>query len=71
MINICNHDHTLHHDGHLAISGDPEGVITFTHTDGRQVHSPARSLPNKTRPKPTPFNKHQNDNHREAEQQAG
>ena len=60
MINLCNHDHTLHHDGQLAITGNPEGTITFTHTDGRQVHSPARFIPSKTRPKPTPMAKHAN-----------
>jgi hypothetical protein len=42
MINMCNYDHGQHHDGHIRISGDPEGVITFTYPDGRQVHSHAR-----------------------------
>jgi hypothetical protein len=55
MINICNFDHGQHHDGNLAITGDPEGIITFTYPDGRQVHSPARSH-DLTRPNPTPFN---------------
>jgi hypothetical protein len=42
MINMCNYDHGQHHDGLIRISGDPEGVITFTYPDGRQVHSHAR-----------------------------
>jgi hypothetical protein len=42
MINLCNYDHGQHHDGQLAISGDPEGTITFTYPDGRQAHSTAR-----------------------------
>jgi hypothetical protein len=42
MINLCNYDHGQHHDGQLAISGDPEGTITFMYPDGRQVHSTAR-----------------------------
>jgi Domain of unknown function (DUF222) len=42
MINMCNYDHGQHHDGLIKISGDPEGVITFTYPDGRQVHSYAR-----------------------------
>jgi Domain of unknown function (DUF222) len=58
MINLCNHDHSMHHDGQLLISGDPEGTITFTHPDGRQTHSPVRRRPDITRPKPTPFAKH-------------
>jgi hypothetical protein len=70
MINICNHDHTMHHDGQLDITGDPEGTITFTHTDGRKVHSPARPMPNKARPKPTPFAKHETEQENQT-QQAG
>jgi hypothetical protein len=35
MINMCNYDHGQHHDGIIKISGDPEGVITFTYPDGR------------------------------------
>jgi hypothetical protein len=58
MINLCNHDHTMHHDGQLDITGNPEGTITFTHPDGRQVHSPARHRPDTTRPKPTTLTKH-------------
>jgi hypothetical protein len=58
MINLCNHDHTMHHDGQLDITGDPEGVITFTHPDGRQVHSPARQQLGNKPPKPTPLAKH-------------
>jgi hypothetical protein len=42
MINLCNYDHGQHHDGNIAITGDPEGTITFTYPDGRQVHSQAR-----------------------------
>jgi hypothetical protein len=42
MINLCNYDHVQHHDGQLAISGKPEGTITFTYPDGRQVQSAAR-----------------------------
>jgi hypothetical protein len=42
MINMCNYDHGQNHDGHIKISGDPEGVITFTYSDGRQVQSHAR-----------------------------
>jgi hypothetical protein len=42
MINLCNYDHGQHHDGTIAISGDPEGTITFTYPDGRQLHSHAR-----------------------------
>jgi hypothetical protein len=42
MINMCNYDHGEHHDGQLEISGDPEGTITFTYPDGRQVQSHAR-----------------------------
>jgi Domain of unknown function (DUF222) len=42
LINLCNRDHGDHHDGKLAISGDPEGTITFTYPNGRVVHSPAR-----------------------------
>jgi hypothetical protein len=42
MINMCNYDHGQHHDGVIKISGDPEGIITFTYPDGRQVHSHAR-----------------------------
>jgi hypothetical protein len=42
MINLCNYDHGQHHDGQLAISGDPEGTITFTYPDDRQVQSRAR-----------------------------
>jgi Domain of unknown function (DUF222) len=42
MINMCNYDHGEHHDGNLLITGDPEGTITFTYPDGRQVHSHAR-----------------------------
>jgi Domain of unknown function (DUF222) len=42
MINLCNRDHSDHHDGKLQITGDPEGVITFTYADGRIIHSPAR-----------------------------
>jgi Domain of unknown function (DUF222) len=42
MINLCNYDHGQHHDGIIKISGDPEGVITFTYPDGRQVQSHAR-----------------------------
>ena len=42
MINLCNYDHGQHHDGQLAIAGDPEGTITFTYSDGRQLRSPAR-----------------------------
>jgi hypothetical protein len=42
MINLCNYDHGQHQDGNIAISGDPEGVITFTYPDGRQLHSHAR-----------------------------
>ncbi len=42
MINLCNYDHGQHHDGLLAITGDPEGTITFTYPDGRQLRSPAR-----------------------------
>jgi hypothetical protein len=51
MINICNHDHNEHHDSKLEISGDPEGIITFTYPDGRQLHSPARTVPPKIKPK--------------------
>jgi Domain of unknown function (DUF222) len=58
MINLCNHDHTMHHDGQLDITGNPEGVITFTHPDGRRVHSPARATRTPARPKPTARNKH-------------
>ncbi len=43
MINLCNYDHGQHHDGNLAISGDPEGTITFTYPDGRVVHSTAKT----------------------------
>jgi Domain of unknown function (DUF222) len=43
LINLCNRDHSDHHDGKLQITGDPEGVITFTYADGRIVHSQARS----------------------------
>jgi Domain of unknown function (DUF222) len=42
MINMCNYDHGQHHDGVIQITGDPEGIITFTYPDGRQVHSHAR-----------------------------
>jgi hypothetical protein len=42
MINMCNYDHGQHHDGKIKITGEPEGVITFTYADGRQVHSHAR-----------------------------
>jgi Domain of unknown function (DUF222) len=42
LINLCNRDHVDHHDAKLLISGDPEGVITFTYPSGRQVHSFAR-----------------------------
>jgi hypothetical protein len=42
MINLCNYDHGQHHDGRLAISGEPEGTITFTYPDNRQVQSRAR-----------------------------
>jgi hypothetical protein len=48
MINMCNYDHGQHHDGHIAISGDPEGTITFTYSDGRQVHSHARPAAKKS-----------------------
>jgi hypothetical protein len=58
MINLCNHDHTMHHDGQLHITGDPEGTITFTHPDGRQVHSPARQQLGNKPPRPTPLAKH-------------
>jgi hypothetical protein len=47
MINMCNYDHGQHHDGRIQITGDPEGVITFSYPDGRQVHSHAR--PNTTK----------------------
>ncbi len=57
MINLCNRTHNETHDGNLHITGDPEGVITFTHTDGRQIHSAARTAPPQLRPKPTPFQK--------------
>lgn len=42
MINLCNYDHGRHHDGQLAITGDPEGIITFSYPEGRQLHSSAR-----------------------------
>jgi Domain of unknown function (DUF222) len=58
MINLCNHDHTMHHDGQLDITGNPEGTITFTHPDGRQVHSTARQQLGNKPPKPTPLAKH-------------
>jgi Domain of unknown function (DUF222) len=48
MINMCNYDHGEHHDGNLLITGDPEGIITFTYPDGRQVHSHARPNAKKT-----------------------
>jgi hypothetical protein len=48
MINLCNYDHGQHHDGQLAISGDPEATITFTYADGRQVQSAARPPARKT-----------------------
>jgi hypothetical protein len=48
MINLCNYDHSQHHDGNIAISGDPEGTITFTYPDGRQLHSHARPTAKKT-----------------------
>jgi Domain of unknown function (DUF222) len=47
MINLCNRDHGDHHDNNIEISGDPEGVITFTYPDGRVVHSHARPAINK------------------------
>ncbi len=59
MINLCNRTHNEAHDGNLQISGDPEGVITFKHTDGRQVRSPAHAVPPRLRPKATPFQKTQ------------
>jgi Domain of unknown function (DUF222) len=48
MINMCNYDHGQHHDGIIKISGDPEGVVTFTYPDGRQVHSHARPATKKS-----------------------
>jgi hypothetical protein len=48
MINLCNYDHGQHHDGNITIAGDPEGTITFTYPDGRQVHSHARPIAKKT-----------------------
>jgi hypothetical protein len=51
MINLCNHNHNQHHDGKFEISGDPEGTITFTYPDGRQLHSPARTVPPKMKTK--------------------
>lgn len=41
LINVCNYEHMLHHDEKLDITGDPEGTITFTFPDGRQVRSTA------------------------------
>jgi hypothetical protein len=51
MINLCNHNHNEHHEGKFEISGDPEGIITFTYPDGRQLHSSARIVPPKAKPK--------------------
>jgi hypothetical protein len=48
MINLCNYDHGQHHDGNIAITGDPEGTIAFTYPDGRQLHSHARPAAKKT-----------------------
>jgi hypothetical protein len=48
MINLCNYDHGQHHDGNITITGDPEGTITFTSPDGRQLHSHARPTTKKT-----------------------
>jgi hypothetical protein len=48
MINLCNYDHGQHHDGNIAITGNPEGTITFTYPDGRQLHSHARPSAKKT-----------------------
>ena len=42
LINLCNYDHTQHHDGTLSITGDPEGTITFTWSDGRTTESSVR-----------------------------
>ena len=41
LINLCNYNHNEHHDGKLTITGNPEGTITFTWTDGRTAHSTA------------------------------
>jgi Domain of unknown function (DUF222) len=58
MINLCNHDHTMHHDGQLDITGEPEGTITFIHSDGRRVHSPARPIVHMSKPRATALRKH-------------
>ena len=42
LINICNYHHTQHHDGNLDITGDPEGTITLTSSDGRSTESSVR-----------------------------
>jgi hypothetical protein len=55
MVNLCYGDHTDHHDGQLEISGDPEGVVIFTHSDGRKTYSAARPVPPKLRPNPVPL----------------
>ena len=47
LINLCNYNHNEHHDGKLTITGNPEGTITFTWTDGRTAHSTAPT--NRTR----------------------
>jgi hypothetical protein len=48
MINLCNYDHGQHHDGNITITGNPEGTITFTYPNGRQIHSHARPATKKT-----------------------
>ena len=48
MINLCNYDHGRHHDGQLAITGDPDGVITFGYRDGRELRSPTRPVMKKS-----------------------
>jgi hypothetical protein len=48
MINLCNYDHGQHHDGNITITGNPEGTITFTYPNGRQIDSHARPATKKT-----------------------
>jgi hypothetical protein len=62
MINLCNHNHNEHHEGKFEISGDPEGIITFTFPDGRQLHSPARTVPPKIKTKSLRLNDYNKEN---------
>ena len=52
MINLCNYDHGRHHDGQLAITGDPDGVITSGYRDGRELRSPTRPVMKNLRNEP-------------------